>query len=216
MKIGILGTGMVGRTLADKLVTLGHEVRMGARSATNEKATAWANAAGARASHGTFQDAASFGEIVWNCTSGAASLEALRLAGAEALAGKVLIDVSNPLDFGRGMPPTLFAGNEDSLAERIQKAFPAAKVVKTLNTMNCQLMVDPSRVPGEHDVFVSGDDRQAKGLVVEILRGWLGWKNVIDLGDLGTARGTESFLPLWLRLYGALGTADFNVHVVRR
>lgn len=215
MKIGILGTGMVGRTIGAKLVALGHDVRLGARSATNDAAAAWAKAAGERASHGTFADAASFGEIVWNCTSGAASLEALGSAGAEALAGKVLIDVSNPLDFGRGMPPTLFAGNEDSLAEQIQRAFPATQVVKTLNTMNCQLMVDPSRVPGEHDVFVSGDDRRAKGQVVEILRGWLGWKNVIDLGDLSTARGTESFLPLWLRLYGALGTADFNVHVVR-
>lgn len=216
MKIGILGTGMVGAAIGDKLVALGHDVKMGSRTAGNEKAVAWAKKAGGRASEGTFADAAAFGELVFNCTSGAGALDALGAAGAGNLAGKILLDISNPLDFSKGMPPTLFAGNTDSLGEKIQAAFPQTKVVKTLNTMNANLMVDASRVPGEHDVFVSGNDREAKGRVTEILRGWFGWKNVIDLGDITTARGTESFLPLWIRLWGALGSAEFNIHVVKK
>jgi predicted dinucleotide-binding enzyme len=215
MDIGVLGTGMVGNAIATKLVQLGHRVKMGARDAANEKAAAWAKEAGAGASQGTFADAASFGELVFHCASGAAALDVLGAAGAASLRGKILIDVSNPLDFSKGMPPTLFAGNTDSLGERIQAAFPEAKVVKTLNTMSAQIMVDPSRVAGEHDVFVSGNDAAAKARVTELLRGGFGWKRVIDLGDITTARGTESYLPLWLRLWGALGTADFNIRVVR-
>ena len=215
MKIAVLGTGMVGQAIATKLVQLGHDVRMGAREATNEKAREWAKGAGPKASHGTFADAAAFGELVFHCAAGAAALEVLGAAGAENLRGKVLIDVANPLDFSKGMPPSLFAGNTDSLGERIQAAFPEAKVVKALNTVNALVMVDPSRIPGDHDTFVSGNDREAKGRVTEILRGWFGWKNVIDLGDITTARGTESYLPLWIRLWGALGTADFNIRVVR-
>jgi hypothetical protein len=216
MKIGVLGTGMVGRTIGSKLVALGHEVKMGSRSAGSEKAVAWAKSAGAGASEGTFADAATFGELVFNCTNGAGSLDALGAAGAASLRGKILIDVSNPLDFSRGMPPSLFAGNTDSLGERIQAAFPETKVVKTLNTINCEVMVDAARIPGDHDVFVSGNDASAKARVTEILRGWFGWKHVIDLGDITTARGTESYLPLWIRLWGALGSADFNVRVVRK
>ncbi len=216
MKQAVLGTGMVGNAIATKLVALGHEVKMGSRTANNEAATKWADEAGPNASHGTFADAAAFGDVVWNCTPGAYALEVLAVAGAQNLAGKILIDVSNPLDFSKGMPPSLFTPSDDSLAARIQRAFPATKVVKTLNTVNCHVMVDPSRVAGgDHDVFVSGDDAAAKGRVVEILRGWFGWKNVVDLGDLSTARGTEQYLPLWVRLWGALGTPDFNVKIVR-
>jgi hypothetical protein len=216
MRIAMLGTGMVGQTIGTRLIQLGHEVRMGAREATNAKAAAWAEAAGPRASHGTFADAAAFGELVFNCTLGAATLDALAAAGAAHLRGKILVDTSNPLDFSRGMPPTLFAGNTDSLGERIQAAFPDVKVVKALNTINAQVMVDPARVAGgDHDTFVSGNDAEAKARVVEILKGWFGWRRVIDLGDITTARGTESYLPLWIRLWGALGTADFNVKIVR-
>ena len=215
MKISVLGTGMVGTTIASKLVALGHDVKLGARERNNEKAAAWAKQAGARASHGTFADSTAFGEMVFNCTMGSASLDALRAAGADSLRGKIPVDIANPLDFSKGMPPSLFVGSDDSLGERIQKAFPETKVVKTLNTMNCNIMVDPSRVPGDHDVFMSGNDAGAKGRVAEILRGWLGWKNVIDLGDITTARGTEHYLPLWVRLWGALGTADFNLKIVR-
>ncbi len=214
MKIGVLGTGMVGQSIATKLVSLGHEVRMGSRAAGNDKAVAWAKRAGARASQGSFSDAASFGDMVFNCTLGAAALEALRAAGEANLRGKVLVDVSNPLDLSHGMPPSLFAGNTDSLGERIQEAFPAAKVVKTLNTVNASVMVDPGRLPEESDVFVSGNDAGAKAKVTEMLRSF-GWRRITDLGDISTARGPESYLVLWLRLWGALGTADMNVRIVR-
>lgn len=215
MKIGVLGTGMVGNTIATKLVSLGHEVTMGSRSANNEKAVAWSRQAGNRAAQGTFGDAARYGEIVFNCTLGTGAVAAVEAAGAENLRGKILIDISDPLDFSKGMPPAvLFAGN-DFLGEQIQRALPETKVVKTLNTINCQVMVDPSRVPGSHDVFVSGNDAAAKTRVAEILRDWFGWKSVVDLGDITTARGTASYLVLWLRLWGALGTPEFNIRVVR-
>jgi 8-hydroxy-5-deazaflavin:NADPH oxidoreductase len=212
MRIGILGTGGVGQTLATALVQRGHEVEVGARSATNEKATSWASKNGPLASHGTFADAAAFAEIVFNCTSGTVSLDALRLAGAENLNGKPLVDVANPLDFSHGMPPTLSVCNTTSLAEQIQAAFPGAKVVKTLNTMNAQVMVNPSMVPGEHDVFVSGNDAGAKSRVSDLLRSF-GWRNIIDLGDITSARGTEMILPLWLRLFGALKSPTLNFHI---
>jgi 8-hydroxy-5-deazaflavin:NADPH oxidoreductase len=214
MKIAVLGTGMVGSTLAKKFAELGHEVRMGARDAKNPKAEAWAKSAGPKASHGAFADAAAFGEIVFNCTNGAGSLDALAAAGAENLRGKILVDVANPLDFSRGMPPFLFAGNTDSLAERIQEAFPEARVVKALNTVNASVMVNPGLVPGASDVFVCGNDAAAKGEVTRILKEWLGWQVVVDLGDISGARGTESYLLLWLRLWGAFQTANLNVHVV--
>jgi predicted dinucleotide-binding enzyme len=216
MKIGVLGTGMVGHTIADKLVSLGHDVCMGARQAENEKAAAWARAAGARGSHGDFADAARAGELLFNCTQGAASILALEAAGAANLRGKILLDLSNPLDFSKGMPPSLFVCNTDSLGEQIQRAFPDLKVVKTLNTMSCKVMVEPGRVGnGEHTVFMSGNDAGAKARTAEVLRGFFGWKHVVDLGDLSTARGTEAYVALWVRAFGALGTADFNVKLVR-
>jgi len=148
-------------------------------------------------------------------TNGSASLDALALAGADALAGKILVDVANPLDFSKGMPPQLFVFNDDSLGERVQRAYPTTKVVKSLNTVNCHVMVEPSRLPGEHTMFVCGDDVDAKATVTEWLRAWFGWKDVIDVGGISSARGTESYLPLWIRLWGALGTSEFNVKVVR-
>jgi predicted dinucleotide-binding enzyme len=215
MKIGILGTGIVGQTIGTKLISLGHEVRMGSRDATNEKATAWVATAGEKASNGTFESAAAFGEILFNCTSGHGSLEALRQAGAENLNGKVLIDLSNPLDFSNGFPPSLWVSNTDSLGEQIQREFPEAKVVKTLNTTNCQVMVNPSLVPGSHDLFLSGNDVEAKATVATILKDWFGWQSVIDLGDITSARGTEQLLPIWVRLMGTLKTPMFNFHVAR-
>ncbi len=162
MKLGVLGTGIVGTTIGTKLVQLGHEVMMGSRTQNNAKAATWVQASGPRASQGTFADAARFGETLFNCTNGAASVDALNLAGAANLSGKVLLDIANPLDFSKGMPPTLSVCNTDSLGEQIQRAFPNVKVVKTLNTMSCKIMVNPSLLPGEHDVFVSGNDRAAK------------------------------------------------------
>ena len=215
MKFGVLGSGMVGSAIATKLASLGHEVKMGSRDSANEKAKAWAASAGRGASQGTFADAAAFGEIVFNCTAGMSSVDALKSAGESALRGKVLVDVANPLDFSKGMPPRLSVSNDDSLAETIQRTFPDVKVVKALNTVNANVMVNPGRVPGDHDLFVAGNDAGAKAQVVRLLKEEFGWKSVNDLGDITAARGIESYLHLWLRLYGALHTADFNVHVVR-
>ncbi|HSO37117.1 MAG TPA: NAD(P)-binding domain-containing protein [Labilithrix sp.] len=216
MKIGILGTGVVGETIATKLVASGHDVKMGARSATNEKAAAWVAKAGSRASQGTFADAARYGELVFLCTKGEAAVEVARSAGKETLDGKILVDISNPLDFSKGMPPTVFTKGDDSLAEQIQRELPGAKVVKALNTVNAEVMVDPARLGGDHDIFVSGNDAAAKATVSNLLREQFGWKSVIDLGDVTTARGTEHYLPLWLRLMFALGTADFNIKIVKK
>ncbi len=216
MKIGIFGTGGVGRTIGSRLAELGHEVRMGSRTADNEAATEWAEEAGERASHGTFGDAAAFGELLVNATSGGASVEAIGSATAADLAGKVLLDVANPLDFSKGFPPTMSIKDTDSLAETIQRAFPGLRVVKSLNTMTADVMVRPSQLGGAHDVFVSGDGDAAKASVVALLVE-IGWPagDIVDLGDLSTARGAEMYLPLWLRLMNSLGSPAFNIKVVR-
>src|SRR5215213_6732302 len=182
MRIGVLGTGTVGQTIGTRLTQLGHDVKLGARSATNEKAAKWVADTGEHASQGSFADAAAFGEIVFNCTAGGVSLEALHAAGAENLRGKTLVDVANALDFSRGMPPTLLICNTTSVGEQIQATFPDVHVVKSLNTMTASVMVNPSLVPGEHDVFVCGNDADAKARVTELLRSF-GWRNVVDLGD---------------------------------
>jgi len=215
MRIGVLGTGTVGQTVALALVRAGHEVRMGARQAGNERAVGWAEEAGAAGSEGTFADATGFGELVVNCTAGTGSLEALAAAGEERLAGKTLIDVANPLDFSTG-ELRLFACNDDSLGERIQAAFPRARVIKALNTVNAAVMVDPASVPGDHVVFVCGDDDGAKAEATGLL-GDLGWPaaRVVDLGDITAARGTEMYLPLWLRMMQTFGSATFNIAVTR-
>ena len=214
MKIGVLGTGMVGATIATKLIALGNEVMLGSRKPGNEKAVTWAQANGANASQGAYAQAARFGEILFNCTQGTASIEALQSAGEDNLKGKILIDVANPLDFSHGAPPTLSICNSDSLGEQIQRTFPEAKVVKTLNTVNCEVMVNPALVPGEHDIFVCGNDADAKARVADLLKQWFGWRSVIDLGGISAARATEQMMPIWLRLYGVLGVPHFNVRVV--
>ena len=215
MRIAVLGTGVVGQTLGGKLVELGHEVMMGSRAPGNEKAVAWTQQAGESASEGTFADAAAFAEIVVNATAGAASLAALEQAGADDLRGKVLLDVANPLDFSQGMPPTLSVCNTDSLGEQIQRAFPDAKVVKGLNTVNAEVMVNPAVVPGSHTVFMCGDDDGAKAQVAQLLQSF-GWpeQDIMDLGGIANARGMEMYLPLWLRLFAATGTGHLNVRVL--
>ncbi len=216
MRIGVLGTGMVGETIAGKLVEVGHEVKMGSREAGNEKAVAWAEGAGEAASEGTFADAAEFGELVVNSTSGMHSLEALEAAGAANLAGKTLLDTANPLDFSGGFPPTLSIVNDDSLGEAIQRAFPDANVVKSLNTVNAGVMTDPSALGEQTNIFICGDDSGAKAQVMELLEtfGWLSG-DIIDLGDITAARAVEMYLPIWLRLMGALDGPQFNIRLVR-
>jgi predicted dinucleotide-binding enzyme len=217
MKIAVLGTGSVGQTVGSKWVALGHQVFMGSRTPDNEKAKAFAEANPGKAFAGTFAQAAQFGEILVNCTAGLGSVEALQMAGNQNLNGKILIDLSNPLDFSKGMPPTLSVVNTQSLAEVIQEAFPELHVVKTLNTMWAGLMVQPDLVNGgDHNVFISGNNPEAKSQVKALLleMGW--WEqNIMDLGDISTARGTEMYLPLWLRMYGVTKTGAFNIKIVK-
>lgn len=225
MKIAVLGTGMVGRALAGRLFELGHDVTVGTRdvAATLARSTpdGMANPPFSewQATHPavrltSFAEAAAGAEVVVNATSGGASLAALE-AAREHLAGAIVLDIANPLDFSRGMPPTLLVKDSDSLGEQIQAAFPEAKVVKALNTMNAYLMVDPKLLAdGDHTAFVSGDDARAKSVVVDLLESF-GHTDVIDLGDITAARGTEMVLPIWLRLMAALGTASFQLKVVR-
>lgn len=213
MRIAILGTGTVGRTLAGRLAGLGHEVSVGTRDVEGTRARPeWTYAAPALTS---FAGAAAGADLVVNASGGTVTMDVLTAAGAENLAGKVLVDVSNPLDFSEGFPPTLFVKDTDSLAEQVQLAFPSAKVVKTFNTMSAEVMVDPlSLAGGDHTIFVAGDDTDAKATVTGLLREF-GWTDVLDVGDLQAARGLEMWLPLWLRLYGTLGTGSFNIKVVR-
>ena len=226
VRLGILGTGTVGKTIAARLAGLEHDVMVGTRNPEetasrtepdpygNPPFSAWQEEH-PEVKLGTFAQAAAHGEMIVNATAGAVSLEALEQAGEDNLSGKVLIDISNPLDFSKGMPPSLSVVNTDSLGEQIQRRFPEAKVVKTLHTMNAYLMVDPAQLAGgDHTVFVSGDDPEAKAAVTDLLRSF-GWTDIIDLGDITTARGTEMVLPVWLRLFGALQKPVFNFKIVR-
>jgi 8-hydroxy-5-deazaflavin:NADPH oxidoreductase len=226
VRFGILGTGTVGKTIAARLAGLDHEVMVGTRNPEetasrtepdpygNPPFSAWQEEH-PEVKLGTFAEAAAHGEMMVNATAGAVSLEALEQAGEDNLSGKVLIDLSNPLDFSKGMPPSLSVVNTDSLGEQIQRRFAEAKVVKTLHTMNAYLMVDPAQLAGaDHTVFVSGDDPEAKAAVTDLLRSF-GWTDIIDLGDITTARGTEMMLPVWLRLFGALQKPVFNFKIVR-
>lgn len=200
MRIGVLGTGTVGTTLAGKLRELGHEVEVGSRDGSK--------------GDGSFADVAAHGELLLNCTAGTASLAALELAGDENLSGKVLVDVANPLDFSGGFPPRLSVCNDDSLAEQIQRRFPDARVVKALNTIGAPVMVDPDSVPGEHTIFMAGDDAAAKEQVLELLES-MGWprSRVLDLGGIAASRGPEMYLPLWLSLYSRNGSPVLNIEV---
>ena len=226
MKIAVFGTGMVGPAIAGALAKLGHDVVIGTRDPQATLARTEAGPMGGvpfaqwHAEHSgialsTFAEAAAGSELVVNATNGSGSLDALAAAGASNLAGKVIVDIANPLDFSQGMPPSLNPVNTDSLGEQIQRAFPDARVVKTLNTMNASVMVDPASVAGgDHSVFVSGNDADAKTVVAGLLAD-LGHRDIIDLGDITTARGTEMLLPIWLRLWGAFGNADFNFKIAR-
>jgi 8-hydroxy-5-deazaflavin:NADPH oxidoreductase len=215
VRYAVLGTGQVGRTLGGKLVELGHTVVLGSRTKDNPAALEWAREAGDGASAGTFAEAAAAAEVVVNAVAGRASLTALEAAGASHLDGKVVVDVSNPLAFDDG-EARLSPVESDSVGEQIQRAFPHARVVKTLNTVNCEVMVDPARVPGEHQIFVCGEDADAKEQVTALL-GEFGWPadRVLDLGGIRAARSVEMWLPLWLDLMRRFGHADFNLELRR-
>lgn len=212
MKMGIFGSGIVGQVLSARLAELGHDVMIGTRN--RAKLIEW-QSINQSVRIGSFAETAAHGEMIFNATLGAASLDVLRMAGESNLNGKILVDVSNPLDFSNGFPPSLTIINTDSLAEQIQRAFALAKVVKTLNTVTAQLMVYPHEIAeGEHHVFISADDADAKAQVIELLKSF-GWIHILDLGDLSTARGTEAYRLLWTRMYSALQNGMINVRIVR-
>ncbi|MDA5139917.1 NAD(P)-binding domain-containing protein [Streptomyces sp. AD681] len=227
MKIAVLGTGMVGRALAGKLSTLGHDVVIGTRNVEQTLARTEPDAMG-NVSFGqwqgehqgvrllTFADAAAHGDLVVNASPGAISLTVLEAAGAANLSGKVLWDIALPLDLSQGLPPTLTVANTDSLGEQIQRAYPDARVVKALTTVFAEVMVDPARVPGEHNVFVAGEDSGANSTVTELIEQF-GWpaKALVDLGGIRGARGVEMYGPFYFAMSAALGTFDFNIAVVR-
>ena len=225
MKTAVLGTGIVGRTIAARLAEFGHTVAIGTRDPQATLGRTGADAMGtppfaawAAENPGikvaSFADASLGAELIVNATNGGASLEVMAQAGEENLDGKIILDIANPLDFSKGMPPTLFVKDTDSLGEQIQRAFPRARVVKSLNTMNADLMARPGQLADPGTVFVSGNDAEAKAIVSGLLQDF-GHRDVIDLGDITTARGTEMLLPVWLRLWGALGTPAFNFKIVR-
>ena len=227
MNIVILGTGVVGQTLAAALAEKGHAVTIGTRDPAETMARETAKPP-ARVAYrdwqranpsvqlATFADAARSADVVINATSGASAMSALESAGADALRDRILIDASNPLDFSKGMPPTLTVCNTDSLGEQIQKAFPRVRLVKTLNTVTANLMVNPGAVnEGDHTLFVCGNDADARATVKRWLGEWFGWRDILDLGDVTASRGMEMYLPIWLRMWGAVGSPMFNVKLVR-
>jgi predicted dinucleotide-binding enzyme len=209
MRIAVIGTGSVGRQLGAGFRGIGHDVVVGTRDpeATKNREE-WADSDLPLV---TFGEAGDGADLVVNATSGDVSLEAL---AEVALDGKVLVDVSNPLDHSGGFPPQLFVKDDDSLAEQIQRAHPEAKVVKALNTVNAAVMVEPSRLPETTTMFIAGDDPLARETVRELL-GDLGWVDIVEFPRLDGARGMEMWVALWIRLMGNLGTADFNLRLVR-
>jgi predicted dinucleotide-binding enzyme len=227
MKIGVFGTGVVGQVIAEKLDGLGHEVMLGTRDVQQSLARESKDGMGRPplkewlAAHpqvklGIFAEAAAHGQLLVNATSGGGALEALKLAGEQNLGGKTMLDISNPLDFSKGFPPSLSVCNTDSLGEQLQRAFPRLRVVKGLNTLTCTLMVAPRMLPEQHHLFLCGNDAGAKAEVRELLASF-GWaeEEMIDLGGITNARGTEQLLPIWVRLYGALKSPMFNFRIVR-
>jgi len=223
MKIGIIGSGVVAQTLGKAWLGQGQDVALGTRDPNkldDKKMFAtslreWQAQTENRGRILSFQDAAAYGEILVNATSGTVSLDALRLAGANKVGGKVLVEVANELDASKGMPPRALAAQDRCLAEKIQAEFPNLKVVKTLNTVNAFVMVNPKGLAGgDHTVFVSGNDAGAKAQVKELLQGF-GWADILDLGDISTARGPEMYMAMWIRLWGATGTGNLNMKVQR-
>lgn len=213
MKYGVLGTGMVGQAISNRLAELGHEAMIGTREPSKSADKLKSKHEAVKV--GMFAEAAAFGEVLFNATSGSVSIGVLRMAGESNLSGKVLVDISNPLVFSKGMPPSLFVSNTDSLGEQIQRTFPNVKVVKTLNIVTNAVMVNPQVIAGgDHDMFLCGNDTDAKNVVTGILKEF-GWLHITDLGDITAARAMEMYLPIWVRLWGVLGNAMFNIKIVR-
>ncbi len=208
MKIGILGTGFVGKTLAAKLVELGHEVMIGTRNVTETLAKTETDMMGSppfkewhagnpKVKLGTFAEAAQFSEMAILATHGVATIAAIDLAGKNNFTGKVVIDTTNPLDFSQGMPPKFAVTLGNSLGEQIQKHIPEAKVVKGFNTVNALIMVNPKREEGDPDLFIAGNDDNAKSKFVSLAE-QMGWKRVIDAGDISISYWLEAMTMFWV------------------
>lgn len=220
MKIGILGTGSVGRTIGTAFIEKGHEVMLGSRSTTNEKAMSWVEANGVHARHGSFQETVEFAELICICLNGAFAVDVLQQAGPANFIDKIVIDVTNPLDFSNGMPPSLLSqySNTWSLGEEIQQQLPGAKVVKALNTVTANLMVNAQLVNNaHHHLFICGNDVAAKNAVRELLAHNFHWKPeyILDFGSIQSARLTEGIVPFWVGAMQVLGTPMFNYLIVK-
>jgi predicted dinucleotide-binding enzyme len=226
MKIAVYGTGVVGQTVGGRLAELGHQVVFGTRDPSATRARTEPDHFGIPPfgvwlgerpgiELATFADAAGAADLVFNATNGYGSLPAMSAAGADNLGNKVIVDISNPLDLSNGFPPSLFVKDTDSLAEQIQRGFPDALVAKTLNTVTASVMVNPGSVgDGTTTIFVASDHQAARQVAVDLL-GSLGWQDIVEFDDLSAARGLEMWLPLWVRLMAKLGTAEFNLKIVR-
>lgn len=196
MKIGVLGTGDVGKALGKGFLALGHEVKMGSREAKNAKAEAWVKESGSKASAGTFAEAVAFGELIVLATLGAANKSIIEQVGAEKLRGKVIIDATNPLDMSKGFPPSLLLSGNDSGGEEVQRLAPGALVVKAFNTVGHADMFKPEFAGGPPDMFICGNDAGAKKKVTELLSTF-GW-NTIDLGAIASSRYLEAMCIVWV------------------
>ncbi|HYK93288.1 MAG TPA: NAD(P)-binding domain-containing protein [Thermoplasmata archaeon] len=214
MRVGVLGSGDVGRTLATGFAGAGHDVCIGSRSAANAELAAWKKSSGAKVSIGTFRDAAAHGEVVVLATLGSVVDSVIDLAGADEFRGKLVLDATNALDFSHGMPPGLFVGTTDSLGERIQRRLPEAHVVKCFNTVPHVLMVHPKLKNAPLEMLICGNDASAKKRTTEILQS-LGWTGAIDVGGIESARWLEALVPLWVRVGATLGTFGHAFVVAR-
>lgn len=215
MKVGILGTGDVGRALGKAFVTLGNEVKLGGRDAKNEKAAAWVKEMGSLASSGTFADVAAFGDLLVLATHGDAYESVLTAAGVQRFKGKVVIDTTNPLDFSKGRPPSLTVGHTDSGGEQVQRFLPEARVVKAFNIVGNTNMFRPSFADGPPDMLICGNDKAAKEEVTKVLHDF-GWPSVIDIGPIEGSRHLESLCITWVLCGAALGTWNHAFKVLKK
>jgi predicted dinucleotide-binding enzyme len=212
MNVGILGTGTVGKALAKGFAAKGYDVKIGSRGATKPELTEWLKDFNGKVSVGTFSDAAKYGDILLLCSLGQVAEDVIKASGETNFDDKLLIDVTNPLDFSKGSPPGLLFGMTDSLGERVQKMLPKAKVVKCFNTVPSSQMFNPKFKDAE--ILICGNDAASKEQTTKILKEF-GWKGSIDIGGIENSRWLEAFVPLWVRAGMALNTWDHVFSVLR-
>jgi NADPH-dependent F420 reductase len=206
-RVGVLGTGAVGRRLATGFKGRGYEVMIGSRDPGKSDLREWLSDEGAGVQAATFKEAAEHGELLVLAVLGDAAQDVIAHAGAENFGGKVVIDAMNPLDFSGGFPPKLSISGEDSLGERVQRALPDAKVVKAFNTIGNQYFVDPEFSEGSPTMLIAGDDEGAKRLVSDLLADF-GWSDTFDIGGIEGSRELEAICIAWVKIGGARGSWD--------